>query len=67
MKKYITDLDIQALIDGELAYDDEKRVRRYLKDDEQAFEYYIKLKTQKERLQLWATCLNTKNKLKTSH
>ena len=67
MKKYISHLDIQAFIDGELSYEDEMHVRDYLQNDEQAFEYYIKIKTQKERLQLWATCMNTRSKLKTPH
>ena len=67
MKKYISHMDIQAFIDGELSYEDGTQVRNHLQNDEQAFEYYIKMKTQKERLQLWATCMNTRNKLKTRH
>ena len=48
-----TDFDIQALIDNELSWEEEKKVRKYLRENVRAKERYLELKKQKELLQKW--------------
>lgn len=58
MPKTVTDFDIQALIDNELDWEDEKRVRDYLRSHDWAKKRYEELRAQKETLQRW--WMNTK-------
>ena len=49
----ITDYDIQALVDNELAWEDEKRVRAFLKENPNAYKRYKELAMQRNTLQNW--------------
>ena len=49
----ITDYDIQALVDNELAWEDEKRVRAFLKENPNAYTRYKELAMQRNTLQNW--------------
>lgn len=49
----ITDFDIQALVDNELNWEQEKRVRLHLDTDPKAKARYEMLRTQKGLLQDW--------------
>ncbi len=53
MSKTITDFDIQALIDNELSWEDEKIVRGAISKDRRNSERYEELKAQKVKLQKW--------------
>lgn len=50
----VTDYDIQALIDNELDWESEKRVRLHLEHNPHAKKYYDDLVHQKKLLRLWA-------------
>lgn len=50
----VTDYDIQALIDNELDWESEKRIRTHLKHNPAAKRYYEDLMHQKRLLRLWA-------------
>lgn len=52
-KKYVTDLDIQALADNELSGEDAERVRDYLQSNPDAHERYEEILRQKEFLKDW--------------
>lgn len=58
MTKSITDFDIQALIDNELSWEEEKMVRSAIADDRRNSQRYEELKTQKVKLQKWWTNLH---------
>ncbi len=49
----ITDYDIQALIDSELDWEEEKRVRQHIQDNPQVRERYSALLRQKQLLRTW--------------
>lgn len=49
----ITDYDIQALIDNELDWEEEKRVREAIKYNSQFMKRYNTLKNQKTLIQNW--------------
>ncbi len=51
--KNISDFDIQALIDNELDWEEEKRVKLAINRDAQFIERYESLKNQKKLLQDW--------------
>ena len=53
MQKTFSDLDIQALVDGELSEEDEVKLRRYLKENKSAQNRYQELLDQKKLLQFW--------------
>lgn len=53
MQKTFSDLDIQALVDGELSGEDEVKLRRYLKENKSAQNRYLELLNQKKLLQFW--------------
>lgn len=50
----VTDYDIQALIDNELDWESEKRVRIHIECNAAARRYYEDLVHQKKMLRLWA-------------
>jgi len=52
-ERIITDMDIQALVDNQLDWEDEKRVRRHLFQSPDAQRRYEELRQQKQVLQLW--------------
>ncbi len=58
VSEHITDYDIQALVDGELAWEDAKRVKDYLRQNRDAQMRYQQLEDQKKALQRWGR-LNT--------
>lgn len=45
--------DIQALIDNELSWEEEKGVRDFMKSDRDAAQYYEVIRIQKENLKKW--------------
>lgn len=49
----ITDFDIQALVDNELSWEQEKSVRAYLEATPEAHKRYKELCRQKRLLQEW--------------
>lgn len=49
----ITDYDIQALIDHELSYEDEKEIRGHIESNREAQKRYEGLLQQKRLLQNW--------------
>lgn len=49
----INDLDIQALVDNELSWEEEKRVRIHLANDARAKARFEMLRRQRELLQAW--------------
>lgn len=49
----ITDLDIQALVDGELSWDNVQRVRNYLATNPVAWQRYQELLEQKRLIGEW--------------
>ncbi len=49
----ITSYDIHALVDNELEWEDEKRVRAYIRDNEEARKFYNELCRQRKLLQRW--------------
>lgn len=49
----ITDYDIQALVDNELDWEEEKRVREAIKYNSQFMKRYNTLKNQKTLIQNW--------------
>jgi len=49
----INDYDIQALIDNELDWEDEKSIRAAIKEDATYTKRYEELKSQKTLLQNW--------------
>jgi len=49
----ITDNDIQALIDNELDWEQEKQVRRAINNNSIFTDLYNALKSQKQLLQIW--------------
>ena len=51
--RIITDMDIQALVDNQLDWEEEKRVRRHLFQSPDAQRRYEDLRNQKQLLQLW--------------
>ncbi len=51
--KNISDFDIQALIDNELDWEEEKRVKSAIDKDAKFIERYKILKDQKKLLQNW--------------
>lgn len=53
MQKTFSDLDIQALVDGELSDEDEVKLRRYLKENKSGQNRYLELLDQKKLLQFW--------------
>lgn len=55
MTNTITDFDIQALIDNELAWEEAKFVRAYIENHDWARERYEELLIQKRALQSWWT------------
>ncbi len=50
----ITDYDIQALIDNELKWEEEKRIRSFINSNPTALKRYTELKEQKTLLLKWA-------------
>ncbi len=53
MQCCVTDFDIQALIDNELGWEEEKRIHAYLSDNPTARKYYEEMVEQKDRLKKW--------------
>lgn len=53
MWQVITDFDIQALVDNELSWEDEKRVRAYLQSNPDANRRYMELCDQQSMLRQW--------------
>ena len=51
----VTDLDIQALIDNELEWEEEKRVRAFIANNACAKKRYEELKEQKNLILKWAS------------
>ena len=51
--RLVTDYDIQALVDGELEWEEEKRVRAYISSNWQALQRYHELVDQKNLLKKW--------------
>lgn len=49
----VTDFDIQALLDNELDWEEEKRVRDYIHNNPNAMRRYKQLYDQKKALQRW--------------
>ena len=49
----ITDYDIQALVDNELTWEDEKRVRAHLKNNPEAEKRYQELMLQRKSVRGW--------------
>ena len=49
----VSDMDIQALVDNELTWEDEKRVRAFLAADPKAKARYEMLRRQKLLLKEW--------------
>lgn len=49
----VSDMDIQALVDNELTWEDEKRVRSYIAGDASAKARYEMLRRQKILLKEW--------------
>lgn len=49
----ISEMDIQALVDNELTWEDEKRVRAYIASDARAKATYEMLRRQKVLLKEW--------------
>jgi hypothetical protein len=49
----ITHYDIQALVDNELSWEEQKRVRAFIKEDREASKYYDDLCEQKALLKKW--------------
>lgn len=49
----VTDMDIQALVDNELGWEEEKRVRSHLAGDPHAKARYEMLRQQKALLKAW--------------
>ena len=49
----ITDYDIQALIDNELEWEDQKNVLDHIENDLEASKRYKELKAQKELINRW--------------
>ena len=50
----VTDFDIQALIDNELDWEEEKRIRAFIEHNTCAKKRYDELKEQKALIQKWA-------------
>lgn len=50
---YLTDQDIQALLDNELSSEDELKVMEALKEDSEMLRRYMAMRQQKKLLQLW--------------
>lgn len=59
--KNITDLDIQALIDNELDWEEEKKVREAIKYNSHFLKRYQTLIKQKQTLISWWATKNYKN------
>jgi anti-sigma factor RsiW len=53
MWQVITDFDIQALVDNELSWEDEKRVRAYIQSNPDAKRRYDELSAQQTALRSW--------------
>lgn len=51
--RIITDMDIQALVDNQLDWEEEKRVRRHLFQSPEAQRRFDELRQQKQILQMW--------------
>lgn len=49
----ISNLDIQALVDNELSWEEEKKVRRYLDAHPGSQKHFESLRNQKKLLQEW--------------
>jgi anti-sigma factor RsiW len=49
----VSDMDIQALVDNELTWEDEKRVRAFIANDPKAKARYEMLRRQKLLLKEW--------------
>ena len=49
----VSDMDIQALVDNELTWEDEKRVRAFIASDPKAKARYEMLRRQKLLLKEW--------------
>jgi anti-sigma factor RsiW len=51
--KYVSEFDIQALVDNELEWEEEKRIHAYLTENPTARKYYEEMLEQKNRLKKW--------------
>ncbi len=51
--QYFTDYDIQALLDNELSWEDEKRVREFINRNPPVKKRYEELERQKKLLKAW--------------
>jgi len=49
----VTDMDIQALVDNQLNWEEEKRVRRHLFQSPDAQKRYDQLRQQKQIMLMW--------------
>ena len=52
---FVTDHDIQALVDNELTHEDEKRVRALIVQKDELYKRYETLLKQKKLLKMWWT------------
>ncbi len=53
MRKMVTDFDIQALIDHQLGWEDEKWVRAYIQENGWAQKRFQELQAQKRAILQW--------------
>lgn len=61
MNRAITDYDIQALVDNELGWEEEKRVRNYIDNHAWARRRYDELQEQKQSLHIWFSAKQTRH------
>ncbi|GEM_PF-3043870 len=57
-QKSITDYDLQALIDNELEYEDQKHILDHIEQNPEMKKRYEELKAQKNALQRWYSSKN---------